>query len=179
MQRPAHTVLRAVLVTAVLGVASAPTTGRTEPVVGVEARSELAFADVPAPAPALGATFGYALDTYPLLLVPELAVSGAWYPTLDGAASLRAMAGARVGLTTLVEPALFVHAGYGARLGNVDGNGNVDVDVHGAAVDAGLAVDKRLGRDLTLGGAVGYQGLVAGAGSLHAVALAFRATFWL
>jgi hypothetical protein len=171
MQRPAHTVLRAVVVTAVLGVASAPTTGRAEPVVGVEARSELAFSDAPAPAPALGATFGYALDTYPLLLVPELAVSGAWYPTLDDAASLRAMAGARVGLTTLVEPALFVHAGYGARLGNVD--------VHGAAVDAGLAVDKRLGRDLTLGGAIGYQGLVAGAGSLHAVALAFRATFWL
>lgn len=50
---------------------------------------------------------------------------------------------------------------------------------HGAAVDAGLAVDKRLGRDLTLGGAVGYQGLVAGDGSLHALALAFRATFWL
>jgi hypothetical protein len=143
-----------------------------EPVIGCEARSELALDGEVAPAPALGVTFGYALDTYPLLLVPELVLSGAWYPTLDGAGSVRAAAGARVGLTTVVEPALFVHAGYGALVGG-------GAEAHGAAVDAGLAVDKRLGRDLTLGGAVGYQGLVAGDGSLHALALAFRATFWL
>ena len=172
MQRPAHIPLRATVLAAFVGLAVAPASVRAEPVIGLEARSELAFAGEVAPAPALGATVGYALDTYPLLLVPELVLSGAWYPTLDGAGSVRAAAGARVGLTTVVEPALFVHAGYGALVGG-------GAAAHGAAVDAGLAVDKRLGRDLTLGGAVGYQGLVAGDGSLHALALAFRATFWL
>jgi hypothetical protein len=167
MQRPAHIPLRAIVLAAVLGPAVAPASVHAEPVIGCEARSELALNGEVAPAPALGVTFGYALDTYPLLLVPELVLSGAWYPTLDGAGSVRAAAGARVGLTTVVEPALF-----GALVGG-------GAEAHGAAVDAGLAVDKRLGRDLTLGGAVGYQGLVAGDGSLHALALAFRATFWL
>ena len=145
---------------------------RAEPTIEVETRGELAFGDEVLPAPGLEATFGWALDTYPLLLVPEVALSGTWHPTIGQAGVVRALAGGRVGLTTLVEPAIYVHGGYGAWIA---GEGVV----HGGAIDAGLAVDKRLSRDLTLGGALGYQGLFAGRSTLHGLAAGFHIGFWL
>ena len=152
-----------------------PTMAQAEPKLEVEPRGELLFGeDVYGReifgGPGLGLTFGYSLDTYPILLMPELTLTGAFYPG-ELAASARATAGFRAGLTTIVEPSVYAHFGYGALLNDVEVG-------HTFTLDAGLTLDKRLGRSLTLGGSLGYQGFV-GEFSAHGLTLGLHAGFWL
>ncbi len=140
-----------------------------EPVVEVEARGEL-LPSVVSGGPTLELGLGYALDTYPLLLVPEVVIHGGYDASDVGL--FRAMGGARVGLTTLVEPSIYLHGGYGL-LGSSGGL------AHGAALDTGLSVDKRIGRSLTLGGSLGYQGFFGGGAELHGIVLGAHVGFWI
>jgi hypothetical protein len=167
---------RAVVVCVVgLGSLAAPSVARAEPKIELEARGELLFGDDPFGneifgGPGLGVTFGYALDTYPILVVPELALTGAYYPD-EAFGSARATAGIRAGLTTIVEPSVYAHFGYGAL--------PTELAVgHTFTLDAGVTVDKRLSRGLTIGGSRGYQGFV-GDVDAHGLTGGFHVGFWL
>jgi hypothetical protein len=144
---------------------------RAEVVVGVEPRAELVVRESPRVGPALAAFFGYSLDLYPLLLEPELELNAAIFPGDDWFGSIRAMAGLRAGVTLSVEPSIYVHAGYGLV-------GSEELVAHGFAIDAGAALDGRLSREVTLGGALGYQGVVAGDSSIHGIVAGLHASFW-
>ena len=142
-----------------------------EVVLGIEPRAELMIRDPPRFGPGLSLTLGYSLDLYPLLLAPELELGGSIFPGEDWLGDLRAMAGLRVGFTAAVEPSIYLHAGYGLV-------GAADLVAHGFAVDAGATLDGRLSREVTLGGSLGYQGIVAGDGSMHGIVLGPHVVFW-
>jgi hypothetical protein len=144
---------------------------RAEVVVGIEPRAELVIADPPRFGPGLVTMLGYSLDLYPLLLAPELELGGSIFPGEGWFGDLRAMGGLRVGLTAQVEPSIYVHAGYGF----VGSNAAL---AHGFAIDAGATLDGRLSRELTLGGSLGYQGIVAGGSSIHAIVLGAHVGVW-
>lgn len=151
------------------GVASA------EPKIELEPRGEVmfgsdAFSRPVFAGPGLAATFGYAFDTYPFLVMPELSLTGAFYPP-EIAASARAVLGFRFGITAFIEPSVYAHAGYAAL------PSRRDLD-HAFTVDAGLSLDKRLERSLTLGGSLGYQGFVS-EHSAHGLAGGLHVGFWL
>jgi hypothetical protein len=149
-----------------------PASARAETVLGIEPRASLVIADPPRFGPELGLTVGYSPDLYPLLLVPELELDGAIYPGTPLFGIGRVLAGMRVGVTASVEPAAYFHVGYGFA----DTEGALD---HGFAVDAGAALDGRISRTLTVGGTLGYQGLVAGDASAHGLTAGLRIGIWL
>ncbi len=142
-----------------------------EPVVSIEPRLDFAIPDDPRPGPGLAVGAGYSAELYPLLIMPELVLSGSVHPGDASFGQLRATAGLRAGVTAALEPSIYVHGGYGLLAGLGDAS-------HGFAFDAGLALDKRLERGLTLGGALGYQGH-HGAATLHGLVAAMRIGFWL
>jgi hypothetical protein len=144
---------------------------RAEVVIGIEPRAELVVREAPRVGPALATFFGYSLELYPVLLEPELELNAAIFPGDGWFGSIRAMAGLRAGITLSVEPSIYVHAGYGLV-------GSEEVVAHGFAIDAGAALDGRLSREVTLGGALGYQGVVAGQSSLHGLVAGLHASFW-
>ena len=147
-----------------------------EVVLGMEPRVELMFRDRPRFGPGLMVTLGYSLDLYPLLLAPEIEVGGSIYPGEGPFGDARVMGGLRVGFTASVEPSIYVHAGYGF----VDEH-PVDAEpanAHGFAVDAGATLDGRLARELTLGGSLGYQGIVAGGSSMHGIVAGIHLGVW-
>lgn len=145
---------------------------RAEPVVGVEARGELtSLSGDLRGGPGLRLSFGYALDTYPVLVLPEVVADGAPFLPAPVVGAFRGMGGVRVGFTTVVEPFVFTHLGYGFL-------GTESALVHGFSVDAGLGLDKRLGRHVTMGGSIGYQGFV-GLIDAHGGAAGFHVGIWL
>lgn len=158
---------------AALLAASAPASA--EPKIELEPRGELmvgtdVFNREVFGGPGLLAAFGYGFDTYPFLVMPELAISGAFYPT-ELAASARAVLGFRFGLTAFVEPSVYAHAGYALMPSRRE-------LAHAFTVDAGLTLDKRLERSLTLGGSLGYQGFVYERAA-HGLAGGLHVGFWL
>jgi hypothetical protein len=161
----------AVGLAAALGALAAAPNARAEVVLGIEPRAELVIRDPPRLGPGLSLTLGYSLDLYPLLLAPELELGGSIFPGEDWFGDLRAMAGLRVGFTASVEPSIYLHAGYGFV-------GADELAAHGFAVDAGATLDGRLSREVTLGGSLGYQGIVAGDASMHGIVLGPHVVFW-
>ncbi len=151
---------------------SAAASAQAEVTLGAEARAELSSVggDLRG-APGLRLSAGYALDTYPILVAPELVLDGAPFFPDPIVGAFRAMAGARVGFTAVVEPYVLTHLGYGFL-------GTDAALVHGFAIDAGLGLDKRLGRHLTIGGALAYQGFV-GDVSAHGGSIGFHVVAWL
>ncbi len=143
-----------------------------EVVIGLEGRGEVKFTDPVRGGPSVLASLGYAFDTYPVLVLPEVTASGAIWPADPPFFPGRFGAGIRLGFTAVVEPQIYTHAGYGFifRKGDVS---------HGFAVDAGAAVDYRIQREYTIGGTLGYEGLVAGKASAHGVVLGLRFGIWL
>jgi hypothetical protein len=144
---------------------------QAEPVVSIEPRLDFAISDDPRPGPGLAVGAGYSAELYPVLLMPELVLSGSVHPGDATFGQLRATAGLRAGVTAALEPSIYVHGGYGLVVGPGPAS-------HGFAFDAGLALDKRLDRGLTLGGALGYQGHYGDA-TLHGMVAAMRIAFWL
>ena len=147
------------------------TEAQAEVVLGFEPRVELVIADPPRFGPGLITTLGYSLDLYPLLVAPELELGGSIFPGEGWFGDLRAMGGLRVGFTAAVEPSIYLHAGYGFV-------GSNDAAAHGFAIDAGATLDGRLSRELTLGGSLGYQGIVAGDSSIHGIVLGAHLGVW-
>jgi len=142
-----------------------------EAVVGIEPRAELVIRDKARFGPGLMATLGYSLDLYPLLLAPEIEIGGSIFPGDAWFGDVRAMGGLRVGFTASVEPSIYLHAGYGFV-------GSEQAMAHGFAVDAGAALDGRLSREVTLGGSLGYQGIVAADSSMHGIVLGAHVGVW-
>jgi hypothetical protein len=142
-----------------------------EVVVGIEPRAELVIKEGARFGPGLIAMLGYSLDLYPLLLAPEIEIGGSLFPGEAWFADVRAMGGLRVGFTASVEPSIYAHAGYGFV-------GATDLAAHGFAVDAGAALDGRLSREITLGGSLGYQGILAGDSSMHGIVLGAHVGVW-
>ncbi len=147
---------------------------KAEVVVGVEGRGEVKRTDSGdiRGGPSILASIGYAFDTYPVLVLPEAAVSGAVWPADRPFFPGRAVAGIRFGFTTVVEPQIYTHAGYGF----IVHRGDIS---HGFAVDAGFGLDYRIQREITIGGTAGYEGLVAGKASAHGGTFGVRVGFWL
>ena len=149
-----------------------PTTAHAEPTLGGEVRGEVgSLGGEFRGGPGVRFSAGYALDTYPILVVPELVVDGTLFLPAPILGAFRAMAGVRVGFTTVVEPYLLTHVGYGFLAPDAN-------LVHGFAVDAGLGLDKRLSRHVTIGGTAAYQGFV-GDVTMHGAALGFHVVGWL
>jgi hypothetical protein len=148
------------------------TSASAEVTLGAEARGELSSigGDLHG-GPGLRLSAGYALDTYPILVMPELVFDGTAFFPEPIVGAFRAMAGVRVGFTAVVEPYLLTHLGYGF----LGGDGPL---VHGFSIDAGLGLDKRLGRHLTIGGALAYQGFV-GDVNAHGGSAGFHVVGWL
>jgi hypothetical protein len=153
-----------------------PRLASAEPVLGLEPRLELLVPDDPRPGGGLAFTAGYAVELYPLYVLPEASFSVSAFPGDQTFASFRATGGVRAGITAAVEPSIYVHGGYGLVFagGMAGGGGGFD----GFALDAGVGLDKRVDRGLTLGGTLGYQGLF-GSDAMHGMAAAFRVGFWL
>ncbi|MEM1029114.1 MAG: hypothetical protein AAF928_05895 [Myxococcota bacterium] len=126
----------------------------------------------------LGLAAGYNLEFDPLLLVPEIAVSGGGYGGEIEGGGFRGAIGMRAGLSLRYEPSLFVRGGYGHD--TIEGFGR-----NGGCVQVGAALDVRLSRGLTLGPALTYDaGLYPGPGPealfvVHTVALGASVAFWL
>ena len=151
-----------------------PNEASAEPVIGVDAHGALAFKS--GVRPAVGGTVygGYSLDLEPVLLEPEIAIGLEGYPG-DSVLAFRGMGGIRAGFTGPVEPSLFLHLGYGFTkpFGAVGGS-----IVSAFALDTGVSVDYRPARWLTVGGTLGYEGLI-GKESLHGIFLGPRIAFWI
>ncbi|HTJ84182.1 MAG TPA: hypothetical protein VL400_20825 [Polyangiaceae bacterium] len=147
-------------------------TAVAEPTLGGEVRGELSSigGDLRG-GPGVRLSGGYALDTYPILVVPELVLDGTVFVPDPVLGAFRAMGGVRVGFTTVVEPYILTHLGYGFLANDLD-------LVHGFAIDAGLGLDKRLSRHVTIGGTLAYQGFV-GSVNAHGGALGFHVIGWL
>lgn len=145
-----------------------------EVVIGVEARGEVKKSDA-GPirgGPSVLASIGYAFDTYPILVLPEAAVSAAVWPADKPFFPGRVVGGIRFGFTAVVEPQIYTHAGYGF----IFHRGDIS---HGFALDAGLGLDYRIQREITIGGVAGYEGLFAGDASAHGGTFGVRVGFWL
>jgi hypothetical protein len=168
--------MRARLVSAalILAVVAFAEEARAEPVLGLDAHGALAFKS--GVKPAVGGTVlgGYNLDLEPILLQPELAVGVEGYPG-DGFLAFRGMGGIRAGFAGPVEPTLFLHLGYGFLKGLH--SGPFSTIMHAFAIDTGISVDYRPTRSFTVGGTLGYEGLV-GKDSLHGIYLGPRVAFW-
>jgi hypothetical protein len=125
-----------------------------------------------------GAVFGYNAELEPILVVPEIRAGlGYFGGEVDGWLA-RALAGVRAGITAAVEPALFVHVGYG--YGTVTRMG-VSHGEHGFALQTGLALDYRMKRWLTFGGELVYDVMLfdeGGVQALHGVGGGVNIAFW-
>lgn len=145
-----------------------------EVAIGLEARGEVKATDAGTVrgGPSVLASIGYAFDTYPVLVLPEVVATGAVWPDDKPFFPGRAVAGIRLGFTTVVEPQIYTHVGYGFLFHRGDVS-------HGFAVDAGFGLDYRIQREITIGGTLGYEGLVAGNASAHGGVLGVRLGFWL
>lgn len=121
--------------------------------LGAEARGELmcCFIRRPFGGAGIAANLGYSLDTYPVLVVPEIVLAGGVYAPEPVTGSFRAMAGMRVGITWEIEPSLYLRGGYAGVFGR-------STPEHGGTFEGGFSFDKRLVREITVGGSVGYQG---------------------
>lgn len=141
--------------------------------VGVEVRGELMrrFNVQPYGGPGLALDVGYSFETYPIMVIPELVLEGAFYAPEIYTGSFRALGGLRVGAALEVEPTIYVRGGYLGIFGR-------DVPDHGGVFEAGASIDKRLERSLTIGGSLGYQGFFAPRWA-HGMAAGFHVGFWL
>jgi hypothetical protein len=157
-----------------LGVVAFANDANAEVVIGVEGRGEVKATDA-GPirgGPSVLASIGYAFDTYPILVLPEAAVTAAVWPADRPFFPGRAVAGIRFGFTAVVEPQIYTHGGYGF----IFHRGDVS---HGFALDAGFGLDYRVQREITVGGVAGYEGLFAGKASAHGGTFGVRVGFWL
>jgi len=141
--------------------------------IGIEPRGEVLFrSDAKVHGgPGLHLDIGYAFDTYPIIVIPEFALAGAFYAPEPFEGSFRTMAGIRVGAALEVEPSLYVRGGYCLMVGRGDAD-------HAGTFEAGLSLDKRLERSITLGGSLGYQGIYYEEG-LNGFVGGLHVGFWL
>ncbi len=124
--------------------------------------------------------FGYSPDLYPLLLMPEVAVTQHFFFDTYSRRTTRILGGMRLGVTAAVEPSLSFHLGYGFSHGE---DGDAILDRNGFTYDVALGVDWRLERWVTLGPRLTYSGQIAKTGSgtegAHWLDLGLSTTFWL
>ncbi|MBK8938141.1 MAG: hypothetical protein IPM79_10965 [Polyangiaceae bacterium] len=160
-------------VAAAVALIGLPQEAQAEVKVGVEVRGELMrrFNVQPYGGPSVAVDLGYSFDTYPIMVIPELTLVGAFYAPEIYTGSFRALGGLRVGAALEVEPTIYVRGGYLGIFGR-------DVPDHGGVFEAGAAIDKRLERSLTIGGSLGYQGFFAPRWA-HGMAAGFHVGFWL
>ncbi len=144
------------------------------------------------PGGVVNAVGGLGLDYDPLLVGPQLALTGGianayllpetggtdplFDLTPDPTAILRVTAGGSIGVAGPVEVAIFARGGIG-YMASLEGDGSTA----GLAIDAGATLDYRVDRDFTVGGQLGYAGLVATADpirSMHAITVGPRFGFW-
>jgi hypothetical protein len=142
---------------------------------------------------------GYNIELEPLLLVPEVAASiGGFAGGFDGFGA-RALGGLRLGFAYLgsFEPSLVVRGGYGhltlKRASFPDGALSPEPTKevsHSGALQAGLSLEHRMSRDVTLGGEIVYDvffqrrtpialGASEGIVGVHTLAAGFTIGFWL
>lgn len=167
---------------------AAPTEARAEPYLVVEPDAWLLFTQPAIGSPTetqlggvVNAVGGLGLDYDPLLVGPQLALTGGianahlLYET-GGAAVFRLTAGGSIGIAGPVEVGIFARGGIG-YMASLEGDGSTA----GLAIDAGATVDYRVDRDFTVGGQLGYAGLIATEdpiNPMHAIALGPRFGFW-
>lgn len=166
---------RAVLVVSLLAL---PAVAHAEQEIAIEPRGSFAMVKGD-PQGGVGSAvdLGLSLDLEPIVVQPELRLVGEAYPGLPGGA-LAIMAGVRAGIAWKFEPSIFVHVGWGF-VGNAASR---DADVFtesGCVIDAGLSADYRVKRWLTVGGSLGYQGVVNGDDAIHGVFAGPRLGFWI
>lgn len=128
---------------------------------------------------------GYNLEYEPLLIVPELQLTGGIYGGDTTGYAFRGTAGMRFGFSYTFEPSLFLRGGFAhdtLQVG-VEG-GTLTEGLNGGSIQTGLAADFRLSREMTLGPAFTYDaGLFDGPGSglfvVHTVSLGLSFAYWL
>jgi hypothetical protein len=109
---------------------------------------------------------GYDLELQPVIVMPELVGSfGGFGGDLKGFGA-RALGGMRFGFTYAGawEPSLFARGGYG-HASVSPGSGGSLVGFNGGTIQAGLTADYRVGRELTVGGELGYDALIGSTGA--------------
>ncbi|NUP13689.1 MAG: hypothetical protein HOW73_47240 [Polyangiaceae bacterium] len=148
-------------------------TAHAEVKLGVELRGEYMrrFNKISYGGPGLAVDFGYSFDTYPIIIIPEIAVEGAFYAPQTYSGSFRALGGIRVGAALEVEPTLYARGGYVGIFG-------LEPADHGGTLEVGASLDKRLERSVTIGGSIGYQGFFVPRWA-HGLSAGFHVGFWL
>jgi hypothetical protein len=122
---------------------------------------------------------GYAFDSlYPILVMPELSLDAQLISSGIAEPAIRATGGARFGILAVVEPSIYVHAGYGGLQTNPFSVGPDGDWISAFTLDAGAALDYRIARWITLGGSLGYLGYFT-ENAMHGGILGVHATFWL
>lgn len=148
--------------------------------VGLSAEAQVGFLVPNDAALVVGgaARVGYAFDSlYPILVMPELSLDAQFISNGIAEPAIRATGGGRFGLLAVVEPSIYVHAGYGGLQSNplalISGEWT-----SAFTLDAGAALDYRIARWITIGGSLGYLGYFA-EGSMHGGIFGVHASFWL
>lgn len=142
---------------------------------------------------AVSAIGGIGLDYDPLLVGPQLAITGAVFPDAgpqpdldfvgdpaggggDPFAMFRVTGGLSVGVAGPVEVSLYLRAGVALASAFDSGAGST-----GVALDTGLSGDYRVSRDVTVGGQLGYAGMFVTSSQgegIHALTLGPRFGYW-
>ncbi|MFO0546831.1 MAG: hypothetical protein U0271_00520 [Polyangiaceae bacterium] len=143
--------------------------------VGFEPKAEFLFGDDFLAGPGFSFDLGYSLDTYPVLIVPEVELSAAVFPMSNLVVGARGTAGIRVGLTLEVEPSVYLHVGYGLLDEPDRSRRNLS---NNFTIDTGVSLDKRIDRSITLGGSLGYEGFI-GESSEHGFTGSVHLGLWL
>lgn len=133
----------------------------------------------------LSVATGYNLEYEPLLIVPELQLTGGIYSGDTTGYAFRGTVGMRFGFSYTFEPSIFLRGGFAhdtLSIG-VEG-GELTEGLNGGSIQTGLAFDFRLSREMTLGPAFTYDaGLFDGPGSglfvVHTMSLGLSFAYWL
>lgn len=125
-------------------------------VVGVDGEWVRAASDDNRPADegaGVHARLGYQSEADLLYLRPEIGGSATFFDDIDDDVQWRAYGGARLGLTTVISPAVFVHGGYGWYNSTVLG---IENDEDGFTWDFGGALDLYAFNPLNVGAHISY-----------------------
>ena len=126
-----------------------------------------------------GLSLGYNPELEPLLVIPELSASFAGFGGDFSGVGLRALAGVRGGVAGPVEPSFGLRIGYGLTTLSSGGSSALE---SGFAIDAGLGLDVRPERWLTVGGELTYDLLIlplpGQAATLHTLGAGGSVAFW-
>ncbi len=128
---------------------------------------------------------GYNLEYEPLLIVPELQLTGGIYGGDTTGYAFRGTVGMRFGFSYTFEPSIFLRGGFAHDTLDIGvEGGELTEGLNGGSVQTGLAFDFRLSREMTLGPAFTYDaGLFDGPGRgvfvVHTMSLGLSFAYWL